>query len=133
MCAFRQCKKHAKIFCLFMNIFRPFHNSTFQRYFYLQKSIAKLEAKDKNVCFAILFKIISKIRYTFPTSFYQRAGAKSLPKTFNNNLLLQVCTLFKQFCTFHDGKLNEVMRKAFQLFETDAESELCHLFVPEAC
>ena len=38
------------------------------------------------MCFAMLCKVISTIGNTFLTSFYQRAGANSPPKNFNNNL-----------------------------------------------
>ena len=69
-----------------MTIFRPFHNGTFQKNFCLQKSIVKLKAKTKKVCFAMLFKIFSAIRYTFLTSFCQRAGANSPSKNFDNDL-----------------------------------------------
>ena len=71
-----------------MIIFRPFHNGTFQKNSCLQKSIVKLKAKDKKVCFVTLFKIFSAIRYTFLTSFYQRAGVNSPPKNFENDLNL---------------------------------------------
>ena len=67
-----------------MTILRPFHNGTFP--FCLQKSIVKQKATDKKACFAMFFKKISTIRYTFLTSFYQRTNANLPPKNFNNNL-----------------------------------------------
>ena len=65
-----------------MTVFGSFHNGTFLKNSCLKKSIVKLKAKDKKVCFAMLFKIILTIRYTFLTSFYQRVGANSPLKIF---------------------------------------------------
>ena len=69
-----------------MTIFRLLHNGTFQKTVCLQKSIVKVKAEDKKVCSTVLFKIILTIRYTFLATFYQRAGANSPPRNFNNNL-----------------------------------------------
>ena len=78
----------------------------------------------------MLFKIISTIRNTFLTSFYQRAGSKSPPKNSNDDLdFTSFVHDFNFLAHFVMKKYDKVKQKAFQLFETDAESKVCHLFV----
>ena len=75
--------------------------------------------------FALLFKIFSAIRHTFLKSFYQRAGTNSPPKNFDNDL--NFTSFAHDFNILAHENLDKVKRKAFQLFETDAESFICPL------
>ena len=48
--------KHAKIFCRFSAVFRPFRNGTFQKNSCLQKLVLELKAKDEKGMFRYAFK-----------------------------------------------------------------------------
>ena len=111
-----------------MTVFRPFHSGTFQKNFCLPKSILKLKAEDKKVCFAVLFKIISTIRYTFLTSFYQRAGANSPPKIFRNNLnftsFAHDFNIFANFVMKNEIKSNGKLSNCLKSMQTHRYGQL---------
>ena len=122
--------KNTQMFCLFVTVFRPFHNVTFLKHSCLEDSIVKLKAKYRKVCFAVLFKIISTIRNTTLITKFLPKGLVHirLQEIVTIISILQVLYMILIFCTFHGEKLDTVKRKAFHLFKTDVESKLCHLF-----